>query len=51
MMLEPSSELTDDLVAEFIEDNKDQMVDPDQYPAVFKFMIKSFMYRKGLLNE
>lgn len=45
--LEPN----DELIAEFIEENKHQMVDPDQHPAVFKFMMKSFMYRKGLLNE
>lgn len=52
--LESNEELIqsdDELITEFIEENKHQMVDPDQYPAMFQFMVKSFLYRKGLLNE
>lgn len=50
-MLKPSLELTDELITEFIEENKHLMVDPDHYPAVFQFMIKSFLYQKGMLDD
>jgi uncharacterized protein (DUF2267 family) len=42
--------LTDELINEFVEENKDKWVDPDQYPAIFTFRLKSFLFRKGLLN-
>lgn len=45
-----SLELTDELIEEFVEENKERWVDPDQYPAVFAFRLRSFLFRKGLLN-
>lgn len=45
-----SSESNDELIKEFIEQNKDLMVDPERYPITFRFMIKTFLYQKGLLE-
>lgn len=50
-MSERCLDLTDELIQEFVDENKEKMVDPDQYPSVFTFMLKTFLYRKGLLNE
>lgn len=54
-MSEPSLESSDELIREFISENKHQMVDPEQNPAVFRFMVKSFLYQKqmskGKLDE
>lgn len=46
-----SFQLTDELIHEFIEENKELLVDPEQYPQVFEFMFMSFLYQKGLLND
>lgn len=45
-----SSGSNDDLIREFIEKNKEFMVDPEQYPRVFTHLIKTFLYEKGLLK-
>lgn len=49
-MFARSLELTDELINEFIEEHKDQWIDPDHYPVIFKFRVKSFLFRKGLLD-
>jgi len=49
-MLKTSLELTDDLINEFVEANKHQWVNPDQYPATFEYMLRVFLYQKGLLH-
>lgn len=49
-MLGNSLELTDDLINEFIEEYKHVWVDPEQYPKAFGFMLRSFLYQKGLLS-
>lgn len=45
-----SSESNDELIREFIEKNKELMVDPEQYPRVFMHMVRTFLYQKGLLK-
>lgn len=45
-----SSGSNDELIREFIEKNKEFMVDPDQYPRVFMHLIRTFLYEKGLLK-
>lgn len=50
-MLKISLELTDDLINEFVEANQHRWVDPEQYPRVFEFMLRTFLYEKGLLND
>ncbi len=45
-----SLELTDELINEFVEQHKDKWVDPDQYPRVFEYMLRIFLYEKGLLQ-
>ena len=50
-MSERYLELTDELIEEFLEEYKDRMVNPDQYPKIFAHMLRAFLYHKGLLNE
>lgn len=45
-----SSGSNDELIREFIEKNKEFMVDPEQYPRVFRHLIMMFLYEKGLLK-
>jgi hemoglobin-like flavoprotein len=45
-----SSGSNDELIREFIEKNKEFMVDPEQYPKVFRHLIRMFLYEKGLLK-
>ena len=45
-----SLDLTDELINEFIEEYKHMWVEPEQYPRVFEFMLRSFLYQKGLLT-
>ena len=47
MVLGSSLELTDELVNEFVEKYKDNWVDPEQYPNIFGFRLKTFMYVKS----
>jgi hypothetical protein len=50
-MSERYLELTDELIEEFVQQNKHQMVNPDHYPKVFMHTMRMFLYQKGLLNE
>lgn len=50
-MLKTSLVLTDELIDEFVEAHKHRWVDPEQYPRVFEFMLRTFLYEKGLLND
>jgi hemoglobin-like flavoprotein len=37
-------ESSDELITEFIEKHKEVLVDPEQYPKVFEFQLKMFIY-------